>query len=179
MESSMLIFVVGGARSGKSSFAEQLLTQTYQNGHLHYIATSVRIDQEMNERILQHRQNRGDKWNTWEQPTNIASLKKHFSADDEILLDCLTILTANELFKGGLEQNAKQVFEKLVQEIQELSFVKRLVIVSNDIFSNGVPDDVGTYHYMKLLGALHQELANKASRTYRVTNGIAELKKLN
>jgi adenosylcobinamide kinase/adenosylcobinamide-phosphate guanylyltransferase len=172
MERTMLIFVSGGARSGKSMFAEQLVLDDDKCSQFHYIATSTVTDPEMKQRISFHRESRGDGWVTWEQPVNIHEVKDNFLEKDCILLDCLTILTANELFQGGTIHSAKAIYYKILDSIQQLQHVKKLVIVSNDLFSGRVPNDEGTFTYMKLLGSLHQEIVRMADQAYQVNLGI-------
>ncbi|MBM7661187.1 adenosylcobinamide kinase/adenosylcobinamide-phosphate guanylyltransferase [Bacillus mesophilus] len=168
----MLVFVSGGARSGKSTFAEQLVANVAAPGNLHYIATSEVTDAEMKSRIFHHQERRTGDWTTWEQPTNMIELAPKFSTDDCILLDCLTILTANELFHGGVIQSANKVYEKMIHSIKQFHTVKMFVIVSNDLFSDKLPDDEGSLLYMKLLGSLHQEIVRTADYAYQVNYGI-------
>jgi adenosylcobinamide kinase/adenosylcobinamide-phosphate guanylyltransferase len=132
----------------------------------------------MEERIHQHKENRGMEWITWEQPYSLDLVANVFTQEDLILIDCLTILTANELFKGGTVQNVSRVHNKIINDIKLLEQkVKFLVIVSNDLFSGGVPTDSGTFLYMKLLGALHQDIAKLSSTVYQVSYGIPKLMK--
>jgi adenosylcobinamide kinase/adenosylcobinamide-phosphate guanylyltransferase len=172
MERTMLIFVSGGARSGKSTFAEQLVVQAAKPGHLHYIATSEITDAEMKYRILHHQERRTDEWTTYEQSANIIELATQFTKKDCILLDCLTILTANELFHGGVIQSANTIYEKMIHGIKQFAHVKMFVIVSNDLFSGKLPDDEGSLLYMKLLGSLHQEIVRNVDCAYQVNFGI-------
>ncbi|WP_456279382.1 bifunctional adenosylcobinamide kinase/adenosylcobinamide-phosphate guanylyltransferase [Bacillus sp. AK128] len=166
------MFVSGGARSGKSTFAEQLVEQEANSGPLHYIATSKPTDSEMKDRIIHHQDRRTANWKTWEQPTSINELGRKFSDKDCILLDCLTIWTANELFKNGVIQDGRSVYERILHSIQQFNHVHLLVIVSNDLFSDEVPRDEGSFIYMKLLGSLHQEVVRIADCAYQVTHGI-------
>src|SRR5690554_6184956 len=106
MEGSSLIFITGGVRSGKSSFAERFATETAAKtkGRLNYIATGVPFDEEMEKRIDKHRQDRSKgpiPWITREQPVNIGELASLFNNQDVILLDCVTTLVNNELFSLG------------------------------------------------------------------------------
>jgi adenosylcobinamide kinase/adenosylcobinamide-phosphate guanylyltransferase len=172
MERTMLIFVSGGARSGKSTFAEQLMLNDDKCGQLHYIATSLVTDPEMKQRISLHRESRADGWVTWEQSGNIHELKENFLEKDCILLDCLTILTANELFQGGTVRSEKAIYNKVLHSIKQLQHANKFVVVSNDLFSGRIPNDEGTFTYMKLLGSLHQEIVRMADQAYQINNGI-------
>lgn len=171
----MLVFVSGGVRSGKSSFAEKYILNLSDDRMKHYIATSVITDQEMKERIERHKRERSESWITWEKPMDIGELNAHFNNEDVVLLDCLTILTANELFKDNNLVSPNIVFKKIVSEIDTIQqHVRLLLVVSNDIFSSGISTDTGTFTYMKLLGALHQELVNKSTSSYQVIHGLTK-----
>jgi adenosylcobinamide kinase/adenosylcobinamide-phosphate guanylyltransferase len=173
MERTMIVFVSGGVRSGKSSFAENLLANQPFEGKRHYIATSYVTDQEMENRIIHHQKNRGNDWITWEQPHSIDTIVDNFSSEDLVLIDCLTILTANELFKDGKVYSERRVHNEILRSISILDQkVKQIVVVSNDLFSNGVPQDEGTFIYMKVLGLLHQEIVKLSNQAYQVSYGI-------
>ena len=102
-----LIFITGGVRSGKSSFAEKLAVKiAYRRtgGGLNYIATGVPFDTEMKERIKQHQQDRKTakyQWKTVEQSINIGAIADRFNNRDILLLDCVTTLLNNELFSSS------------------------------------------------------------------------------
>src|SRR5690606_24637861 len=98
----MLIFVTGGVRSGKSSFAEKLAIKQVESNHLHYVATSMDTDTEMHDRIHRHKERReasSAHWITWEVERNIGRLHEKIAQNSIILFDCLTTLVNNELFK--------------------------------------------------------------------------------
>jgi adenosylcobinamide kinase/adenosylcobinamide-phosphate guanylyltransferase len=177
----MLIFVSGNVRSGKSSFAEQLAKERAGNGHLHYIATSRITDNEMKIRIMRHQDERKRDdvyWNTWELPLNIHEISDQISTDDTVLLDCLTVLTANELFKNDSNEDWKQVYEHIFESIRNLaSCCKTFIVVSNEVFREGIPQEEGTFEYMRLLGRLHQQLVYAADEAYLIKHGIAVQKK--
>jgi adenosylcobinamide kinase / adenosylcobinamide-phosphate guanylyltransferase len=167
----MLVFISGAVRSGKSTFAEQVVRKyVRKDGQAQYIATSIRMDDEMDERITHHREQRMQgniRWQTWEQPRNIHELT--FRKEDVVLLDCLTILTANELF-----YHVEDVFNRIYEGITHIKEqCSTLIIVSNEIFSEGLPEGEMTRHYMKLLGKLHQQIVADADEAYVVVHGIA------
>ncbi|MGC4376808.1 bifunctional adenosylcobinamide kinase/adenosylcobinamide-phosphate guanylyltransferase [Fictibacillus sp. Mic-4] len=187
----MIVFITGGVRSGKSSFAEQLATDAARriSRNLHYIATSQKTDQEMEERIKRHQEKREHSpfaWRTWEVPVCLEGIADYFQSGDLLLLDCLTNLATNELFAGwenGTEkwQNGNyrsEVYHRIIQVIEQLD--QRgvtLFIVSNEIFQSPIPDDPGTLYFAELLGKLHQHIVAMAARAYLVENGIATVKK--
>src|SRR3990172_1777244 len=92
--SNKTYFITGGARSGKSAFAEKLASE--QAGKRAYVATAQALDPEMAARIEQHRKDRGAAWDTYEEPLAVAELLKKLSGRyDAVLLDCLTLWLSN------------------------------------------------------------------------------------
>jgi adenosylcobinamide kinase / adenosylcobinamide-phosphate guanylyltransferase len=181
----MIVFISGGVRSGKSRIAETYVQKLAAPGsQVHYIATARASDDEMKQRIAHHqkrRQKQTVKWATWEQPVRLDKLIPVFTKNDVVLLDCVTNWLANELFADGSWQKETVCFRKARQmwaTLQQLENASRaLIIVSNELFSGGVPDDLGTYHFMKTLGWLHQQIVTNAQVAILVQNGIAVVKK--
>jgi adenosylcobinamide kinase/adenosylcobinamide-phosphate guanylyltransferase len=180
MEKSALIFIAGGARSGKSTFAERVAAKLAkkEGGNLHYIATSRPSDEEMQRRIRRHKEQRdgsGFLWKTWECPEDLNAIVPHFGPKDIVLLDCLTILLANELFS---DRNNDPVTEAILQPIDDLTQCCRaLVVVSNEVLNEPLPDDPLMLAYARLLGYLHRELVKRAAAAYLVEMGIPVLMK--
>ncbi|KXG11101.1 Bifunctional adenosylcobalamin biosynthesis protein CobP [Anoxybacillus sp. P3H1B] len=181
----MMIFISGGVRSGKSGIAEQCIQAlASRQNTVHYIATAKTTDQEMKERIIHHQRRRCQQsiqWTTWEQPLHLHELASQFGPNDILLVDCLTNGLANELFdEEGWEIEAVclQKAERMLRTVSQLSTVVRaLVMVSNELFSGGVPQDAGTYHFMKMLGWLHQRIVHSADYAILVHHGVPILKK--
>ena len=182
-QNSSIIFITGGVRSGKSTFAEKMAEaswKTNESGKLHYLASMQPSDEEMKQRIHVHQEGRLDsglQWNTWEKPTSIGDLTRHFSSQDVVLLDCLTTWLNNELFyqEDGWQNQAfiRQLFEKMWSNMMEVSqSVKTFIIVSNEVLNEPISnrDLVFTYHY--LLGNLHQRIVREAKEAYLVEAGI-------
>ena len=97
---STIILCSGGARSGKSEFAEQLALSL--TGRKTYVATGQAFDEEMKDRIKKHQERRGTEWDNFEIPLHLHENWKKISAvSDIILIDCLTMFTANHLFEYG------------------------------------------------------------------------------
>jgi len=95
-----LTFILGGARSGKSSFAERLASQ--RSARVAYIATAQALDDEMGARIAMHRQNRPASWQTLEIPSGVGQVISSDPPDAEVvILDCLTLLVSNLLFQAS------------------------------------------------------------------------------
>ncbi|WP_329955807.1 bifunctional adenosylcobinamide kinase/adenosylcobinamide-phosphate guanylyltransferase [Calidifontibacillus erzurumensis] len=178
--SSKLIFISGGVRSGKSTFAEKLACSIAgKTSSLHYIATSLPYDDEMVARIKKHQLDRSEgiyKWKTWEQPMNLHYLVNQFTNRDVVLIDCLTTLLGNELFFDGCWLDEKKV-EAMLNRLKNTfelykQTAKTTIIVSNEIFSEGIPTDRGSRLYMKQLGKLHQFLITLCNEAYLLEYGV-------
>ncbi|WP_257346883.1 bifunctional adenosylcobinamide kinase/adenosylcobinamide-phosphate guanylyltransferase [Pseudalkalibacillus decolorationis] len=182
-ETPSLIFITGGVRSGKSSFAEKTAIQLAKKSgaHLHYIATGVPSDREMRKRIQNHQQQRQEsiiQWQTWEEPREISKYSQHFSEKSIILLDCLTTLLNNHLFSTESESIPDTVEKAIINEIDSLKDIcQTLVIVSNEVLNESVQDNALVYTYKKLLGKLHQQLVQQTDQAYLVESGIPILMK--
>ncbi|HHY71661.1 MAG TPA: bifunctional adenosylcobinamide kinase/adenosylcobinamide-phosphate guanylyltransferase [Bacillus bacterium] len=181
----MLIFISGGVRSGKSSFAEKLAMElSREAGQLHYIATSERYDDEMIARIKKHQEDRAKSshnWQTWEQPVKLHQLLDAFTSKDVVLIDCLTTLLGNELFSEDCwldERAVNQLSDRLKSTFAAYKLkTKATIVVSNEIFSGGIPVDEGSRLYMKELGKMHQYLTAIANQAYLLECGLARLMK--
>lgn len=178
-----IVFISGGARSGKSTFAEQL-AQRYQ-GDLHYIATARVTDEEMDVRIKRHQTERqcGERpWTTWECPVDIHSLAYKFHPTDIVLIDCMTILVANELFRhegaNQSEQSSSRVILSIKKGIEAIARkVQLLIIVSNEVLYDGVSNDPVVHTYQQTVGRLHQEIVKRSRYAYTVEAGVPILMK--
>lgn len=172
----MLIFISGGVRSGKSSFAERLAIQYAERfrAELHYIAAGQASDQEMKERIAKHQEDRhrsGKRWKTWERPIDLAGISKNFMKSDCVLLDCVTTLLNNEVFHGG-KVTMQAPASILAGIAQILAQCRVLIVVSNEVLNEPVPEESFIKQYMKMLGMIHQELARMSDQAYLVENGL-------
>ncbi|WP_312094759.1 bifunctional adenosylcobinamide kinase/adenosylcobinamide-phosphate guanylyltransferase [Niallia sp.] len=177
---SSIIFVTGGVRSGKSSFAERLAIEYARkaSAELHYIATAVNTDAEMQARIARHqriRKTQKVKWNSHEQSVDIGELARVFSKKDVILLDCLTVLVNNELFLK--EQQHEMIEIKLKKDLVKLSrSCQVLILVSNEVTYEPSTDPF-VQKYCRILNRLHYFLVQHATDAYLVENGIVQRKK--
>ena len=155
----MRIFISGGCKNGKSTFAQWLAKQQ-QNDFLYYIATMTAADNEDNERIERHQKEReGLGFLTIEQPKNIENILEKCSANGSFLLDSLTALLANEMFgaNGVYEVSACERVANGLSTI--LSNIQNIVIVSDYIYSDAMLYDPVTETYRKSLASLDQLVA--------------------
>jgi|SRR5690625_1221314 len=187
METGNIIFITGGARSGKSSFAEDYAAAKAQQKAvgLNYIATSKPSDEEMVQRIKMHQRDRKkseNPWETWEWPFDLHEIVSHFKQSDVILLDCLTVLLSNELFREGKindsRDNRQNVYQSILEGIILLaSSVDTLIIVSNEVLTEPMSKAPVVKSYAYLLGKLHQAIVQDAKEAYLVEAAIPILMK--
>ncbi|KMJ57584.1 hypothetical protein AB685_16420 [Bacillus sp. LL01] len=171
----MIVFVSGGARSGKSSFAERLALSFYKkrdSARLIYLATAKKSDAEMERRIAIHRTEREDCWEVMEEPIEVG-WKMHLAREEDVvLLDCLTIWLSNVLFDGGglKEAEVLEKVEKLVNITRRKGFT--LLVVSNDVNEELPSRYESVQYYVYLLEKIHQFLMHKADVAVQVRAGI-------
>ncbi|MEG6585513.1 bifunctional adenosylcobinamide kinase/adenosylcobinamide-phosphate guanylyltransferase [Dendrosporobacter sp. 1207_IL3150] len=171
-----IILVTGGARSGKSLFAEQYATVKGKN--IAYIATAQAYDQEMKERINLHRKRRPDNWYTYESPYNAESTVTEASKTcDTILFDCLTIYTSNLLLDPKAPSEREERYTYVMQAVS--SFTESIancdsnvIIVTNEVGMGIVPENALAREYRDLAGAVNQKIAANADEVYLVVSGI-------
>ncbi len=170
----MLMIVTGGSGSGKSAYAEEQIIRLREGTRI-YIATMMSFDAEGDRRIERHRKMRAAKnFRTIECYTDLSSVK--LPSDGIVLLECMSNLAANEMYaQGGAGEH---MVESILQGIQSvLSQVKDLVVVTNEVFSDGQEYDPQTVQYLENLGVINQELAKKADIVTEVVCGIPLLRK--
>ncbi|PPD31151.1 MAG: bifunctional adenosylcobinamide kinase/adenosylcobinamide-phosphate guanylyltransferase [Methylomonas sp.] len=170
----MIELVLGGARSGKSRYAEQ---QAMACGlQVIYLATAEAGDAEMHRRIEHHRQRRPAKWQTLEEPIQLAAvLQQHAHPDCCVLVDCLTLWLCNVLFdKQGQLQEA--VFaEQRTALLDTLGQCQgQIIMVSNEVGMGVVAADAMTRRFVDEAGFLHQALAQICDRVTLVTAGLPQ-----
>ncbi|WP_339631674.1 bifunctional adenosylcobinamide kinase/adenosylcobinamide-phosphate guanylyltransferase [uncultured Sneathiella sp.] len=163
-----IILVLGGARSGKSRFAEDLVIN--QRANRIYLATAESYDSEMDDRIRQHQQDRGASWMTIEEPLKLAdALKAHSRNDNIVLVDCLTLWLSNLM---GRDSPIDAEFDNLIAAIEELS--GPVVFVSNEVGQGIVPDNALARAFRDHAGRLHQRLAEISKEVYFITAGLPQ-----
>ncbi|MCG9558070.1 bifunctional adenosylcobinamide kinase/adenosylcobinamide-phosphate guanylyltransferase [Vibrio kanaloae] len=168
--------VLGGARSGKSSYAEQQALSALaacSNGRLHYIATATYLDDEMRERIAHHQQRRGEQWIEHEVPVELAEKLQAFNQGDVVLIDCLTLWLNNLIFELGDDATNEQVetvIEALVQSVEQSP--AQIIIVSNEVGLGVVPLGKVSRLFVDNAGRMNQALARVVERVTLVTAGL-------
>lgn len=185
MERGMLYFISGGVRSGKSTYAEQLAVSLSKNsGVVYYVATSIAYDEEIEQRVKRHQQMRNNHsvpFITYEQPIHIEKIIERFHQHDVVLIDCLTTLLSNELFLGweqGIEnwrseRNRTEIYARLINTFQTFQQKEiNVILVSNELGNDLLPNDESTFYYLQMLGKLHQEIVALSDFAILVQFGI-------
>ncbi len=173
----MIELALGGARSGKSRYAE---LQAIESGkQVIYIATAEAGDSEMQTRIDIHRQERPPEWKTVEEPIELAEIiKMHENSHSYLLVDCLTLWLSNILFdkKGRLQQ---AVFDKQTAELFAVlaGFSGQLIFVSNEVGSGIIAMDKMTRLFVDEAGFLHQKIAALSNKVVLITAGLPQVLK--
>ncbi|MBX9458932.1 MAG: bifunctional adenosylcobinamide kinase/adenosylcobinamide-phosphate guanylyltransferase [Rhizobium sp.] len=160
------VLVLGGARSGKSAFAERLVGETGLSRH--YIATGRAWDDEMLERIARHRADRGDGWQTHEEPIDLVGrLEALDAAGHVILVDCLTLWVTN------LMMEERPISDESARLAAHLNRARaKLVLVSNEVGLGIVPENRMARDFRDHAGRLHQAIAQVAREVYFVAAGL-------
>lgn len=176
----MIHLVTGGSGSGKSAYAEDWLKNRTEGLPMLYIATMEPFGEEAKKRILRHHELRqGKGFVTLECYRNLQDMD--IPEVSGILLECMSNLTANEFFAfDGTLNNRKETQEKILQGVKYLvKRTKNLVIVTNEVTSDGIDYSEETSAYQQLLGEVNQELAHLSDRVTEVVYGIPVVVKEN
>lgn len=170
----MFILVTGGSGSGKSAYAENEVMKLGE-GRRFYLATMMSFGEESKRRIARHRRMRADKhFETIECYTGIKQVI--LPPDSIVLLECMSNLTANEMFAP--EGAGKRTVEEVLSGIRCLrEQAKHLVVVTNEIFSDGYRYDKETERYQEYLGEINRGMGRIADRVAEVVYGIPLLHK--
>jgi len=177
-----VILVTGGARSGKSSFAEELIAGLGRE--IAYIATARAFDAEMEDRIAKHRLQRPSSWQTFESPTDPSQvMATQGNRVDALLLDCLTVMITNRILAHSIDWNQPQVAQlnaieaDILNEIQALLTIAAesradLVAVTNEVGYGIVPVSPLSRFFRDCAGRVNQRMAAHADEVYLVVSGI-------
>ena len=175
---SKIILVTGGARSGKSTFAERLAAQP--GGPVAYIATAQVYDAEMRHRVDLHQERRPAHWQTYEAPYHAdtvltAALQGPAQA---VLFDCLTLYTTNLLLRLPADVSREQRAGRILAEIDRLLAAARrgtapVIFVTNEVGMGIVPDNPLAREYRDIAGWVNQRVAAAADQVYLVVCGLA------
>lgn len=162
-----LTFVLGGAASGKSAYAESIVRATGKPKV--YIATAQAFDSEMAEKISAHQQSRGADWQTIEAPLDLVGALSRVPPDAAVLVDCTTLWLSNLLLA---ERDAAEATEALIDALGQTPAT--VVVVSNEVGQGIVPATSLGRAFRSAQGALNQRLAAKADCVVQVIAGLPQ-----
>ena len=158
--------VLGGARSGKSEYAEKYVLESGLKPV--YLATGRALDDEMSDRIIAHQERRGDNWETVEEPLALGdALQQSAHSGRIILVDCLTLWVTNLMMANA---NVKRECVGLKDAIRTLPVP--IVLVSNEVGMGIVPENKMTREFRDLAGHVNQEIAEACTNVYFVAAGL-------
>lgn len=162
-----LVFITGGAKSGKSGFALDC-AKNHDDSRLAYIATAEALDGEMLDRIDRHQKERGDSWITIEEPVDVAKVISGLNSKcGAAVLDCLTLWLSNLMMRGlDVDKN----IGALLSAAEKIDYP--LYVVSNEVGLGIVPNDELSRNFRDRAGALNQRVASAADEAYMMVSGI-------
>ncbi|HXZ31957.1 MAG TPA: bifunctional adenosylcobinamide kinase/adenosylcobinamide-phosphate guanylyltransferase [Terriglobales bacterium] len=165
-ESRSITLVLGGARSGKSRFAQKLAKEAPS---VAFVATAKAVDAEMEDKIRRHQQERPKHWHTLEEPLDLARiLSEHVPQFDLLLVDCLTIFVAN-----ALEDGTEAANRRIGAFVEALPAAETsVVLVSNEVGSGVVPEYPSGRQFRDLLGDLNQRVAAVSDNVVLMIAGL-------
>jgi adenosylcobinamide kinase/adenosylcobinamide-phosphate guanylyltransferase len=162
----MIYFITGGARSGKSSYAQKEAMLLSANPV--YVATATVMDDEFGQRVARHKSDRDERWTTFEEPLHISNLP---IADRIVVVDCVTLWLTNFFFRN--KQHIETSLDELKSEIDELAkYPGTFLIVSNEIGMGLHADTEMGRKFVDLQGWANQYIASKASKVVFMVSGL-------
>lgn len=176
-----IIYITGGARSGKSTLAENIALNNYKTRT--YLATAIPYDDEMVDRIDKHLVQRGENWETIEGYKNISKLLEDKMESDVVLLDCLTNMVSNLLLDNHVDwdmvtpSEVNEMEDKIILEIDNLlacinSHRGDFIIVSNELGMGLVPPYPLGRYFRDISGRINQRIASESHEAYMVVSGL-------
>jgi adenosylcobinamide kinase/adenosylcobinamide-phosphate guanylyltransferase len=162
-------FVLGGARSGKSLYAESLVKDL--GGRVAYLATCVPYDDEMKERVKIHQAQRPFEWDTYEEPIKVAEILQSLNNKyDTVLIDCMTLFVTNLIMESLEEPEIKSQITWMMNVLKEVNFTS--IIVSNEVGLGIVPENSLSRKFRDIAGRTNQMLAAFSDEVSFVISGI-------
>uniref|UniRef100_A0A7C4RZA5 Adenosylcobinamide kinase n=1 Tax=Fervidobacterium pennivorans TaxID=93466 RepID=A0A7C4RZA5_FERPE len=160
-----MILITGGVKSGKSSFALEL-AKNYQKKA--FLATGVPFDDEMKIRIEKHKNERGNEFDTYEEPLEVARILIEISDNyDVIVFDCLTTYLGNLYYYNV---DVESYIDNLIDTISKLQ--TQLILITNEVGLGIIPENKLARLYMETLGRTNTKLARIAQEVYLMVSGI-------
>jgi adenosylcobinamide kinase/adenosylcobinamide-phosphate guanylyltransferase len=162
-----LIFIAGGARSGKSRKGEELAKNFAGSAKPIFIATAEAVDEEMTSRIKKHQDDRGAAFDLVEEPKNLTKVLKEVDTDATVLVDCLTLWLSNNMMGEGTDTN---------QSVIDAARARKgaTIFISNEVGEGIVPMHPVSREFRDLSGIMNQEFARASDKVYFMKFGIAQ-----
>ena len=173
---SINTLIIGGARSGKSHFAQELALKLKES--VLFVATAEAGDEEMRQRIEKHKEKRPAAWDTLEATTNISGhISQKMGGAGVVIVDCITLLLNNLFGQYSVQTDASLIEKKVTDEIDKLTECiehtdATFIIVTNEIGLGLVPPNRMSRLYRDLLGKVNQRLAEVAKEVYLMVAGL-------
>lgn len=169
----MIHFILGGARSGKSAFAQQLATRLHHSTHsdVTYVATATALDKEMADRIQRHQEDRPTHWQLAEVPLALTQYLARVSQTSKpiLLVDCLTLWLNNQLYQAP-DQDFGALFDELITALQQSS--ADIILVANEVGLGVIPMGEISRAFVDQAGWLNQRIAHIADEVTFVAAGL-------
>ena len=162
-----MIFVAGGARSGKSRKGEELAKSLAGSAKPIFIATAEAVDDEMTSRIKKHQDDRGTAFELIEEPKNLTKALKNVDPQATVLVDCLTLWLSNNMFGESVDSN-----ESVISAVK--SRTGTTILISNEVGEGIVPMHHLSRKFRDHSGIMNQEFAQAADKVYFMKFGIAQ-----
>jgi len=163
-----IIFITGGARSGKSTYA--LKDASTVSGNKAYFATAEALDEEMRDRIENHKKQRGKDWYTYEEPLRIAEVIQETDGKyTAIVIDCLTLWLSNIMHSRLI---INQEIAKLIETLRTTDHTSHIYLVSNEVGMGIVPENEMARRFRDMAGILNQKVAEISDEVYLLVAGI-------
>lgn len=165
-----IIFIIGGCKSGKSDYALKK-AQEFQTGTKKFLATSLVLDEEMQDRVARHREQRRNSWETIETPFELPSvLSRNFGENSLLLVDCLSMWVNNMILKEYSEKELNNAFSSFVEALKNTRVP--VILISNEVGTGIVPEDKLARRFRDYLGRLNQEAAACADSVFWTIAGL-------
>jgi adenosylcobinamide kinase/adenosylcobinamide-phosphate guanylyltransferase len=162
-----LIFIAGGARSGKSRKGEELAKSLAGSAKPIFIATAEAVDDEMTSRIRKHQDDRGTAFDLVEEPKNLSKALKEVDSDATVLVDCLTLWLSNNMMSEGTDTNESVIAAARTRR-------GATIFISNEVGEGIVPMHPVSREFRDLSGIMNQEFARASDKVYFMKFGIAQ-----
>lgn len=163
-----ITFILGGARSGKSTYA---LSLAKKRKKVAFIATCQGLDQEMQKRIKLHKKTRPLHWQTFEEPQKISALLSKISGEFEvILIDCLTLLVSNLMLGGNKENVIEEEIKKILIAVKKIK--SQVIIVSNEVGLGIVPNNKLARDFRDIAGKINQIVAKESDEVFFMVSAM-------